>query len=99
MMPDQEREEALGSAECAVECEKASLARADLAEALAQRYRDALEQALTHSLLEIRRAAFAPEIGVRYTDDIRRGIADECRRLEDFIRATIARSALEQEKA
>jgi hypothetical protein len=44
-------------------------------------------------LLRIRQAAFAPEIGVRYTEAIRAEIEQECRRLEDFVRAQITARA------
>jgi hypothetical protein len=51
----------------------------------AGRLERALGSVRRHSLLRIRRAAFAPEIGVRYTETIRAGIAAECARLEQFI--------------
>jgi hypothetical protein len=51
---------------------------------------EALNQARLISLHDIRRAAFAPTIGVRYTEPIRMDIADQCRRLEDRITAALA---------
>lgn len=50
--------------------------------------------ALLHCLLQIRRAAFAPEIGVRYTEGIRSDIAAECFRLEDACRAYLKEEAV-----
>lgn len=47
---------------------------------------------LMGSLLDVRRAAFGPEIGVRYTEAIRADIAGACRRLED-----VCRDALESQ--
>jgi hypothetical protein len=41
-------------------------------------------------LLDIRRAAFSPTIGVRYTEAIRSEIAMACFRLESFIDAALA---------
>lgn len=40
---------------------------------------------LRHSLLQVRRAAFAPEIGVPYTETIRADIEQEILRMEKFI--------------
>ncbi len=51
---------------------------------------ETLKQVRIGSLHDIRRAAFAPEIGARYTEAIRLDIADQCRRLEDSIDASIA---------
>lgn len=45
-----------------------------------------VSRVLMGSLMAVRRAAFSPEIGVRYTEAIRAEIADECRRLEDLCR-------------
>ena len=59
-----------------------------------ERLREALLSVRLHSLLQIRRAAFSPTIGVRYTEAIRGDIASECARLEAFIDDTLrARSA------
>jgi hypothetical protein len=57
-----------------------------------ERLRDALGTIRLHSLLAIRRAAFAPTLGVRYSEAIRADIASECARLEQFIDATLAKS-------
>lgn len=54
-----------------------------------EKLREALLEAVSFSLLEIRKAAFGPEIGVRYTEAIRADIADKCRALEDSIRAAL----------
>jgi len=53
------------------------------------RLREALNHVLFHSLLCIRRAAFAPEIGCRYTEAVRFDIEREVRRLEDYVRRTL----------
>lgn len=50
-----------------------------------RRLREALIEARLMSLHEIRRAAFTPEIGVRYSEEIRLTIAAECTRLEDLV--------------
>ncbi len=55
---------------------------------------DQLEAALKAvrlgSLLNVRRAAFAPDIGVRYTEAIRSDIEREVRALEDYIDSALA---------
>lgn len=74
------------------ESEPAILERTDVL-SLARALEDdasVLEPVLLGCLLRIRQAAFAPEIGVRYTEAIRSEIEQECRRLEDFVRAQIA---------
>lgn len=63
-----------------------------IAERLAKRVEE-LERfvngALLHSLLDIRRAAFAPELGVRYTEAIRSDVAGSCARLEQACHAIL----------
>jgi hypothetical protein len=54
------------------------------------RLREALHAVKKASLLEIRRAAFAPEIGTRMTEKWRMDIADACRKLEDSIDDALA---------
>jgi hypothetical protein len=56
---------------------------------LLTRYRTALQQIVKHSLLNVRRAAFGPEIGTKMTEAYRADIADECRRLEEIARAAL----------
>lgn len=58
----------------------------------------ALNIALNGSLLDIRRAAFAPDIGVRYTEAIRAEIANACFRLEEGIREALTRVAPAKDK-
>ena len=65
-------------------------ARAVAAEARVAELETALSHVGASSLLKIRAAAFTPEIGVRYTEDIRLSIADECQRLEEYVRAALA---------
>jgi hypothetical protein len=59
------------------------------AEDRAGRLENALKTVLLDSLLDVRRAAFSPEIGCRYTESIRAEIANACRRLEDHVRAAL----------
>ena len=54
-----------------------------------ERLRAALGAVRMHSLLQVRRAAFAPEIGVKYTEAIRADICNEIWRLEQFIDAAL----------
>lgn len=56
----------------------------------ADRLREALGRVKMGCLLDVRAAAFGPEIGVRYTETIRAGIAGACARLEQFIDASLA---------
>lgn len=48
-----------------------------------ERLRRFIGGALLASLLDIRRAAFSPTIGVRYSEAIRMEIASACRKLEE----------------
>ena len=57
------------------------------------RLREVLLHVRLHSLLSIRRAAFCPEIGVRYTEAIRFDIEREIRRLEDYIARELRRGS------
>jgi hypothetical protein len=54
---------------------------------------EALRQVRHACLLNIRRAAFGPEIGVRYTEAIRAEIGNECWKLEQFIDRFLAAPA------
>lgn len=78
---------AVGHAEVAPPASTAAREEALRQEVL--RLREALGVVLMTSLLNIRRAAFAPEFGVRYTEAIRAGIANECARLEDHVRRVL----------
>ncbi len=51
---------------------------------------EALRQLKLASLLQVRRAAFAPQIGVRYTEAIRSDIEREIRALEQSVDAALA---------
>lgn len=62
----------------------------DQREARISQLRQALVSAREACSLDIRRVAFTPPIGVRYSEDIRLKISAECHRLEERIDRALA---------